>query len=221
MRATVVTAIYGEYDSPKSLPVDWTAPSFLYTDSVKTADRAAAMGWTPIVDEMHDIATPMLRAKWWKTHPLSAAPLSDVTIWIDGSMTVKEYGFVQLCLDALGSDDIAFTPHPERNCIYPESRLTASLARYGDCNPIAQTDFYSSVVGHPAGWGLFASGAFVARQTELVARWGELWWQECVNWTYQDQLSLPVITNLVGGEGLKWNRNLPWHKWWELSHHGS
>lgn len=221
MRVALTSAIYGGYDRPKKLPADLDVTGFLFTDSEETWDLAAEAGWTPILDEMDDVAeTPMLRAKWWKTHPLSAAPGFDASIWLDGSMTIVVDDFVGKCLAALKADDVSFTPHPERTCIHTEARVTESLARYADCRPVAQANFYRSVVGHPDDWGLFASGAFTVRHNERTRRWGQLWWDDCVNWTYQDQLSLPVITRLEEAGGLTWNRDMPWHLWWHLAGHG-
>lgn len=220
MRVAVVTAIYGGYDRVKPLLVDPGTDVFLYTDDYETGAVAHKMGYHVVLDERPDIPTPMLRAKFWKTHPLLAAPGYDVSIWIDGSMTMTVSDFALRCLAALGDDDVSFTPHPLRRCIYPEAHVTRALARYADCDPIAQVEFYRSVVGHPVNWGLFASGAFALHHNETVESWGKHWWDECVNWTYQDQLSLPVITRLYESKGLTWNTNLPWATWWGITEHG-
>ena len=132
-------------------------------------------------------------------------------------MTVPN--FVRRCLDALRNDDLSLTPHPLRTCIRPEALVTAALARYSDCDPIKQVNFHDSI-GHPRNWGLFASGAFTVRHNIVTEEWSEHWWNDCVNWTYQDQLSLPVVTRIMEGRGLKWNRNMPWATWWGYTEHG-
>lgn len=226
MKLAIVTAIYGGYEYPKVLPDgldDLGVVAYMYSDNEQVCDEAAQMGYFSIQDDMLDVPTPMLRAKYWKTHPTSAAPFRDVSIWLDGSMsiTVPADVFVDNCLKALGEDDISFTPHPLRTCIYPEASVTKALARYGDCDPIAQVEFYRNVVGHPVNGGLMASGAFTVRHNDNTEHWGKLWWDECNNWTYQDQLSLPVITRLMTMEGkLTWNMNMPWAKWWGYTEHG-
>lgn len=226
MKVAIVTAIYGEYEYPKPLPPelrDIDVVAYIYSDSERVCHEAVELGYFAILDEMEDISTPMLKAKYWKTHPTSAAPFRDASIWLDGSMIITVPGnvFVDNCLKALGDDDISFTPHPLRNCIHPEASVTAALARYADCDPIAQVSFYRDVVGHPVNGGLMASGAFTIRHTDETEHWGKLWWDECNNWTYQDQLSLPVITRLMTMEGkLKWNMNMPWAQWWGIAEHG-
>jgi hypothetical protein len=220
------TAIYGDSDWVKPAP-DIDCFCVLFTDSVRTADRAQEQGWmTEVIP--HNITTlkgeprivaPMMGHKWWKTHPELALPNIDVSLWIDGSMEVTTKDYVKLCLEALGDDDWSCVPHPARTCIYPEADYSATLTwRYDAPSILAQRDHYRQF--HPANWGLFATGANVRRHTGQVIELSHQWWDECVNWSHQDQLSLPVLLRLFDGR-VKWNSNLPWFKWWHLHEHGS
>lgn len=220
MNVGLYTAIYGSYDRPKILP-KLDIPALLYTDNAVLARDAAESGWVGIVSPTPPAATtPMLQAKWWKTHPAIAVPEADISLYVDGSMTILDEDYVQRCLDALGEDDITFVTHPWRDCIYTEADYSATLPRYADADVLAQAAYYR-LIGHPERWGLFASGANVRRHTPEVIKHGEFWWEENVNRTWQDQLSLPVITRLMElREGLRWNTNMPWHEWWHLGEHG-
>lgn len=192
-----------------------------------TALRAVEQGWTEHVVN-HGVATlkgepsitaPMLAHKYWKCHPATALPDVDISMWIDGSMEVITQDYVKLCLEALGDDDWSLVPHPARNCIYPEASYSATLTwRYDPVSITAQAEFYKSF--HPKGWGLFATGANVRRHTPEVLELSHQWWNECLNWSHQDQLSLPVLLRLAEGK-VKWNKNLPWFQWWHLHEHGS
>ena len=228
MTAAVYTAIYGAYDRAKPIP-DMGVPAYLYTDN----PDIEAPGWEVRVVR-HGIATthgqpihtaPMLAHKWWKTHPGLACPDAEVSLWLDGSMEVKDADYVQRCLGALGGDDWAMVPHPHRDCIYPEAEVTETLVwRYDPPSIRRQIDFYRDNVRHPRHWGLMATGANVRRHTPQVLRTSHLWWWECVNWSHQDQLSLPVLLRLMD-EGpsdhrFSYNYNLPWHEWWILHPHG-
>lgn len=225
MSVELYTAVYGDYDFIKPMP-DIGVPCWLYTDSEQTAERAKDAGWLPLLAN-HGIATlkgspkvtaPMLAHKWWKTHPhLACSPDATVSLWIDGSMQVMREDYVDLCLGALGEDDWACVPHPARTCIYPEADFSATLARYDAPSILAQAAHYRTF--HPAGFGLIATGANVRRHTAEVIELGERWWDECVNWSHQDQLSLPVLLRLAEGR-VKWNMNLPWFTWWHLYPHG-
>ena len=215
MNIGLYTAIYGGYETPKKLP-DGVVGN-LYTDD---PDLIAPPGWLVHVRDMEHVAPgdPMMQHKWWKTHPGEAMPGFDVSLWIDGSMELTAEDYFYRCLDALGDDDWATVRHPHRSCIYPEAEFSGILERYRGQRMAEQVEFYKNVVGHPANWGLHATGANARRHTPLVLEISEQWWQECVNWSHQDQLSLPVLFRLH--PELKWNYNLVWHRDWILHPHG-
>lgn len=224
MNVELYTAIYGAYDSAKKAP-DIGVPCWLYTDSHELADQARTLGWLPFVVP-HGIATlkgsaavtaPMLAHKYWKCHPHRACPHADISLWIDGSMEIVRPDYVDLCLQALGEDDWSCVPHPARGCIYPEAAFSATLARYDAASINAQAAHY--IAFHPANYGLIATGANVRRHTPEVIEVGKQWWIECLNWSHQDQLSLPVLLRLAEGK-VRWNMNLPWFQWWHLYPHG-
>lgn len=228
-RVALYSALYGEYDAVKPLPANLGVPAVMYTDNpdldapgwelrVVRHDRGAAAArasWNP------ELVAPMLEHKWWKTHPDEAVgDLANTSIWIDASMEIIVPDFVERCLSALGGDDWACVPHPARTCIYTEATFSAQLPRYDGRAIARQAAFYSDVVGHPANWGLFASGHNVRRHSSKVRRLGYQWWDDNVNWTHQDQLSLPVLMRLYAqNEGLTFNTRLPWHEWWALHPH--
>ena len=222
------TAVYGRSDWVKPAPkVPDGVPCYFYTDSVEQAREAEAVGWTATVLR-HYIATvkgspaitaPMLAHKWWKTHPQQACPDVDVSLWIDGSMEITIGDYVTRGLKALGTDDWACVPHPARTCVYPEAEYSATLTwRYDASSILAQAEFYRQF--HPPGYGLVATGANVRRHTPRVLELSDAWWVECLQWSHQDQISLPVLLRLAEGE-VKWNMALPWHTDWKLWPHGA
>ena len=226
MDVALYTAIYGNSDWVKPVPRDLGVPAYLYTDSVDTAMDASLNGWLPVLVN-HGVATvrgnpsitaPMLAHKWWKTHPQLACPGVDASLWIDGSMEINVDRYVDRCIEALGTDDWACVPHPVRTCIYPEADFSATLTWRYDAQSIqAQAAHYRAF--HPPGWGLIATGANIRRHTPNVLELSDQWWTECITWSHQDQLSLPVLLRLAEGK-VKWNMNLPWFQWWFLHSHG-
>jgi len=156
--------------------------------------------------------------KWYKVYPHRALPHADISLWVDGSMTILYPDYGRRCLDALGDDDWALVPHPARKCVYDEAAFSATLSRYDGPALLAQADFYR-FIGFPAQWGLMATGANVRRHTDIVRETCEHWWYENLTRSHQDQLSLPVILWLMESRGLKFNWNLPWFEWWHLAEH--
>lgn len=231
MTATVYSAIYGDYDEPKPLPAGRDFAAIMYTDSQDTAWKASELGWVVRIVP-HGVATcngdpakvaPMLAHKHWKTHPGQVVRLGEIALWVDGSITITRPDYGAACVAALGNDDIALTPHPWRDCAIAEGEYSATLARYASTPVGEQTRFYAGF--HPRGWGLFATGAIAWRTTPDVIAFSRHWWHECLNWSHQDQVSLPVLlrmeqeVGLEGVERLRWNNNLRWEQWWTLSHH--
>jgi hypothetical protein len=88
--------------------------------------------------------------------------------------------------------------HPERNCIYDEALFSASMPKYRKQPLMGQVESYQAE-GYPAGNGLMAAGLIVrdARRNDLSSI-NEMWWQENLLWTFQDQLSLPVVLWRLG-----------------------
>lgn len=231
MKVGVYSAIYGTYEATaKPLPADLGVPAVLYTDR----PDIEAPGWEIRVVTNHigdqtgydrNVMWPDPKATWammahkfWKCHPHLALSDVDCSLWIDGSIQITVDRYVERCLDALGDDDWVAVRHPWRGCIYSEAEYSATLPRYDAVPLLQQAQFYRSI-GHPAAWGLFATGANVRRHTPIVNDLSEQWWHECTTRTHQDQVSLPVLFRLAE-DTLRWNTNMPWHEWWFLHQHG-
>jgi len=217
VNVTLYTAIYGDrYDAVKPV-AQAGCRTVLFTDLPDLEDHARHLGWDEVVvDPLERLGTPMLRAKWWKTRADVAVPDTDVSLWIDGSMTpVVDYA--AKCVEALTDLDMALTPHPWRDCIYTELAASVGLPKYDAAAMTAQCKAYR-LTGHPEHWGLFASGAIARRHVRAVAEFGHLWWRENLDHTWQDQLSLPVVLRRCAN--LRWAANLPWATWWAYTDHG-
>lgn len=213
----VYSAIYGGWDDPKDVR-GLGAPAVLYTDSTATARRAEAAGWVAWVDPLPRLPSPMLRAKWWKCHPRTACPGAQASVWIDGSLTPLD-GFTGRVRDALDGFDVALTPHPWRDCIYDELEASVGLPKY-EAGPMREQVRSYRLAGHPEHWGLFAAGCVARRHGPAALRLSEAWWAEITRWSWQDQLSLPVV--LRRDARVRWNARLPWAEpLWGYRDHGS
>ncbi|OFW55841.1 MAG: hypothetical protein A2Y75_05350 [Candidatus Solincola sediminis] len=219
-KIALYSAIFGRYDVPKQVPPDLDCRAIMFVDEndKQIAEVARYHGWSVVQTTRFSHMTPMMRHKFWKLHPWMALPDYDASIWVDGSMTIIDDDFVAKCVTALGNDDWCMVPHPTRDCIYDEAVFSASLAWKYDANTVLQQADYYRSLGHPAHWGLIATGANVRRHSEAVKTWSRHWWYENITRSHQDQLSLPVLLRLAGKE-LRWNTNMPWFEWWHLHEH--
>lgn len=224
----IYSALYGGYDTIKPCRLVRGTPKLdvMYHDQPEYAQLGFLDGWEPryvphnVVSRHGDpaLVAPMLAHKFWKTHPARALPGVDVSIWIDASITLHE-DFVDYALDALGEDDWALIRHPWRSCIYDEAFYSATLPRYASLADDLHTQAaWYRELGHPARWGLAATGVLVRRHTPEVIELCEHWWQECLNWSHQDQVSLPVLLRMYE-DRIKFNWNLGWWEKWELWPH--
>lgn len=220
----VFSALYGGYDKVPELPVGLPLPAIMYTDN----PNLLAPGWEVRVVN-HGIVTlngdpevtgPMLAHKFWKM--FAGRDECDVTVWLDASMTIAVDDFDLRCQGAIEGVDIALMNHPWRGCIYDEVDYSASLPRYASMKTqlIEQADFYREI-GHPEGWGLYASGFYIRRNNPEVNKFMDSWWWENITRTHQDQVSLPVMVRLH--EDVTTQVRLPWHDdpgcWTHLGFH--
>lgn len=222
-KIALYSAVYGKYDDHRSAP-ELGIPCRMFSDEIGDCD--IELGWDVwcINPEIVDSEgkpypqTNMLRHKFWKCHPAAALPDADISIWIDGSIEITNPNFVQFCLDHLGDADWLTMKHPDRDCTYEEATFSAQLSRYDGVRLEQQAGFYRDVIGHPEHWGLPGTGIMVRRHTQAVIEMGEQWWDECLHWTHQDQVSLPVLARL-NEEKVKTVFTLPWGEGWEYHEH--
>lgn len=221
-RVAIYSALYGRYEAAKPLPVGMTTPCYMFTDDPELDAPGWDIRYVPAPVTLDGWrSSPLMQAKWWKTHPDQAfGHAFDVTCWIDASMTLLSADYAELCLDALGIDDWAMVKHPGRDCIFDEAAVSKTMPRYADADIDAQVAYYRQI-GHPEHWGLFACGANVRRMNRVALDLSHAWWWECATRTWQDQISLPVLVNLPAFQDLAWNTNIPWSEWWAVANHSA
>jgi hypothetical protein len=186
--AAILTAVYGQYDAVKAacpqqgLDAEWV----LVTDDPTIPD--GHLGWRVVLQPRSGIP-PVRAAKHPKLRPweYTSAPAS---VWVDGSVTVTSPSFAA---DALAlADPIAQFAHPDRDCIYDEAAVSATIPRYASEPVLAQAEHYRHR-GHPEHWGLWAATVIARRHTPPVLRLGTWWTFEVGSWSFQDQISQPFV----------------------------
>ena len=206
----VYTAIFGEYDrlhQPVAQSCDCDFVCF--TD----ADLPARVGaWRVIRSGLHGRLHPRLRAKYFKcmSHRVFPrgrlawrfAPLAylryDATIWIDGSIRIKSPSFAEEFTDCMGDAGLSMFAHPDRACIYDEVGASRVMTKYSGLPFDEQVESYRAD-GFPQLAGLMAGGLIARRAGQSgIPAIEAAWWAENLRWTYQDQLSLPVVLWRLG-----------------------
>jgi hypothetical protein len=198
-RVAVYTTIFGGYDQLKAMPKQsMKADYFLINDQpvmfneiMEDQENWKVIQVTSPRKDLH----PRMRAKWYKVFPWEIEELRnyEVVIFIDGSIQVTSPDFISYCVASLKSD-IALFRHPERSCIYDELKASLPMVKYEGETMAAQIESYKKF--HPAGFGLFACGIIVRKNTDRIRSLMMSWWHEIIKFTWQDQLSFPVVCRL-------------------------
>lgn len=196
MRVAIYTAVAGGYDAllpqpAQDIDVDWIA----FTD--EPLDLPEPWQRRPLAPSS---LGPRMAAKAPKCTPWDfLGDEYDAAVWIDGNMGVTSPAFAREAL-ACRHDGLATWRHPQRRCIYAEAAASLRLCplKYGGHPIMEQVEHYRAE-GHPVNGGLYACGtlAWDLRNPDARAL-GTAWLAECVRWTYQDQLSLPVVARRLG-----------------------
>lgn len=186
MKTIVYSAIYGDYDKPKAQPLK--EKPILFTDTSESTDWEVRKVFR---EEGH----PRMKAKYFKcnSHKLDC----DVSIWIDGSATIKTPDFEKWCMEKLGDNDIALFRHPDRDCIYDEANYCQFMQKYQGVPVVEQVQEYQKQ-GYPAHNGLWACGLLIRRHNDKIKKFNRMWWRHNKKYTYQDQLSFPVCARECG-----------------------
>lgn len=185
------TAVANEYDKlavhPEVEGVDFIA----FTDDDRSA-RAA--GW-----DARELPTPpgvlshRMRAKEVKLLPHRYLADYDWTFWVDASHIIKTANFFDEALTWARKTGFALHRHPHRDCIYDEAEASLTLWKYAGENITEQIEVYRKG-GHPEHWGLWACGSMLrANGNWELDELFEDWWYHCIEWSAQDQLSLPYL----------------------------
>jgi hypothetical protein len=184
---TVVSACYGGYDQPATPPEQDVDVRWVMVNDGQVEVPAP---WESVV-EYRSHLHPRMAAKIPKCNPHRYADRG-LAIWLDSSAVVMRPDFVSMCVKALGDGDVAQWVHPQRDDIVDEADISATMAKYGGQPVRAQAAHYIAG-GHPRHFGLWATGCMVWRRSLWTSAAGREWLAEQVNWTYQDQLSWPLM----------------------------
>ena len=235
-RVCVYTAIFGNYDPLREVPKqDVPCDYVCFTDDpALVRPKQWRVVHAPILPDLH----PRMRSKFFKIlhhkifsrgrltygrswrERIFGGPRYDHTVWIDGSIQVKSPAFVREFIEHVGDTGWSMFVHPDRNCVYAEAELSKSMPKYQQQPIDRQMEAYIAE-GYPAENGLIASG-LIARSTSAdLAAIESMWWDENQRWTYQDQLSLPVVLSRLGRSYDPVQKQLWANEWFDWIPHQS
>jgi hypothetical protein len=202
----VFTAIFGNYDILKVQPnQDIRCRYICFTDRLDLHQEIGASDqWELVLVEDNDDMHNRMKAKYFRTHPFMEIPdwKWEPIIYMDGTARLLRWDSISYFIDSmLEKSDILCIKHPERDCIYDEAEFIAGDTRrwkkYNGLPVLEQVDSYKKL-GYPSKNGLSATGLLVMRDNTKLAEFLNEWYNECIRWTYQDQLSFDYLINRLG-----------------------
>ena len=179
VRLAIITANLGNFD--KSVDADYQTYKFhRFTDE----------DYPPRLNSM----TPRLQARIVKMFMWEFLPSFDYYLWVDSSCVLNDVAGVEWFLEQLGDHDIAVFKHPHRSTVAEEADYLKHRLDIG-CSYITpryeneDIDGQLRVVDPTA--ELFASTAFIYRDSPQVRAAMKEWWYHTSRYHSIDQLSLP------------------------------
>jgi hypothetical protein len=193
----ICTAVTGGYDyAIDSLKIDGC--DYIYFTDGK-ADYSYPSPWNVVLlgDEHLDNRR---RSKRPKLNPHSIPILNNYKymIWIDGDMGIINPNFVSEIFSYMNNGFVASPHFDGRKCAYGEATIRPE--KYAKEPLDEQCAFYISE-GFPTEYGLYECGVSARDLSNpKVKELGELWHNQNLTWSYQDQVSFPYCLWKTGLE---------------------
>lgn len=188
MKVQILQANLGDFDHP----VD---PVKQNTEHEVSFHRFTDDNFPPITG-----LTPRLQYRIPKCFGWHMVPGADVYIWLDGSVSFERPDCVQWYMSQLGDNDIGFFKHPSRRNVRQEVEHIEEHLRLGKPYITSRyknglhREFLDRILNE--GYKdrvLYASTAFIYRNTSPVQRALEDWWALGSRYFSCDQIQLPWV----------------------------
>lgn len=187
MNKVVYTAIFGDKDEIKTITRSKHCDYVVFTDNpqLHSNDFKVVVCSAPHKD-------PTRNAKFYKLLPHEVLPNYQYSLWIDGSIEIKDIEVDDLFQQYLEHNDIALHAHPDRNCIYDEADVCSKINKDDPAIIRQQMDQYR-LRGYPEASGLVSAGIIFRRHTPAIAQLNQDWWREIELHSRRDQLSFNYV----------------------------
>ena len=190
-KKVVYTCITGGYDNliePKFISEGFDYVCFTDNNELKSD----VWKIKPLPKETEGLSQ-VKKQRYVKINPHLLLSEYDVSIWVDGNVTIKSD--LNSFIDKFLTDECSiYVPkHPSRNCIYAESKAVISMNKDTKENVIPQIERYKKE-GLPKDYGLLQSNIMLRKHNEKdCIRFMEQWFEELKNGSHRDQLSFNYV----------------------------
>jgi len=191
----VYTAIAGNYDTLQEQPESVRLPGVEFCAFLD--QPISSLTWTVKAGAV-SYSSSRLNAKFHKILSHKAFSKGEITMWVDGSITLRATTSVPSLVERLlQNTDIAVFQHPRRYCLYQEA-IHCIHHRLDVSNVIREQVYRYTQEGYPANHGLAECTVILRRDTRQVREFNELWWDEIQRGSVRDQISFPYVVWRTG-----------------------
>jgi len=189
MEIVIYTSIAGEYDKIRN-------PQYIHRD-VKyvcyTDYDIKSNIWDirPLPDETKYLDNNR-KAKYTKILPHRLFPEYDVSLWVDGNLSVKSN--IENFINNILTNDLVFLKHPNnRKSLKDEVNACLYMNKDNDSLILAQYNWYKQYNIEIS--DMFPCCGIILRRhnQEHIKKAMEDWWLEILKWSKRDQISFPYI----------------------------
>lgn len=191
-RIAVYTAIFGKYDGilePTLTPdnIDYYVITDQNVDLSKSAwNKVDIKAFEKQISKMNNIE----KNRYFKMMPHLVFRDYEYSIYIDGNIQVVTD--LTEFVNYIGKYDIATHQHFCRDCVYDECEAILSAKKDSVANIEKHKELYLKT-NMPLHYGLMECNILARRHTELCKNIMESWWDEFLEYSNRDQLSLPHV----------------------------
>lgn len=194
LRKIVYTCISGNYDllrEPTYITPGWEYICF-------TDQKLSSNVWKilPLPEEIaKDITLNQVkRQRIIKINPDKFLGDYDVCIWVDSNLIIKK-SLDELCEKF--NSDLCVTKHPQRDCIYEESKAIIKYRKDKMKNMQPLIDIYKKE-GFPAHFGLNETNIIIRHKNDKVREVMDLWENLLRKYSHRDQMSFNYVLWKLG-----------------------
>ena len=218
-RIVVYTVLVGDYEAVKEPEIlDPAARYILFTDKPSLKSEK----WEVVALDTKGLS-PRRASRLPKMLPHRYLPEHEISVYLDASLTIIEPDVATMAQDALGQCDIAGYAHYERDCVFDEIDECLAL---GKVDKARATTFRKRLNKEkfPRHWGLLENAFLVRRNSPVLRRINELWFEEYIAGPERDQFTLMYVlwraevphAVIDDSRNFRRSRHLRWTK-----HHGA
>lgn len=188
-KIAVVTAVTGDYDHIGEQNLNCPEVDYIFFTDGTSKPLESQWNIELLPTDFSDDPRRLAKLPKIAPHRIPILRNYDYVIWIDGSMQIRNLFFPEEILSYLGESSILLSPHfDNRDCGYGEATIRPPKYAYEPFDE--QIEFLESE-GFPRNFGLWEAGVQAKNMNiPLVEEFGEVWIQQIMDFSIQDQVSL-------------------------------